>query len=149
MRLTTRSEYGLLALIDIAGRTGEGPVSARAIADRQGIPLKFLEQLFAALRRAGVLTAVRGARGGFELSRDPGSITVLQVVEALEGPLSPTVCDGERPCGRNGECAAGALWSRATDALRSVLVATTLAELARDQRGLDVSRSRRDGGNPT
>lgn len=135
--LTTRSEYGLLALIDIAGRCGEGPVSARGIAERQGIPRKFLEQLFASLRRSGLVTAVRGARGGFELSRDPAAITVLEVVEALEGPLSPTVCDAGRSCGRNGACAAGALWSRATDALRSVLMATTLADLARDQRGLD------------
>lgn len=137
MRLTARSEYGVLALIDIACRHGEGPVSARGIAERQAIPAKFLEQLFVSLRKAGLVTAVRGAHGGFELSRDPEEITVLDVVEALEGPLRPTTCEADGPCGRSGACAAGALWSNATDALRGVLSHTTLAELARNQNGLD------------
>ena len=137
MRLTARSEYGLLALIDIACRRGEGPVSARGIAERQHIPGKFLEQLFVALRKAGLVTAVRGAHGGFELSRDPEGITVLDVVEALEGPLQPTQCPALEPCGRSGPCAAVGVWTQATSALREVLEKTTLAELAELQRGMD------------
>ena len=137
MRLTARSEYGLLALIDIACRSGEGPVSARGIAERQGIPGKFLEQLFVALRQSGLVTAVRGAHGGFELSRDAEGITVLDVVEALEGPLQPTQCPVLEPCGRSGPCAAVGVWTQATNALRDVLGRTTLAELAEMQRNMD------------
>ena len=137
MRLTARSEYGLLALIDLGCRYGAGPVSARGVSERQGIPLKFLEQLLAALRKAGIVHAVRGARGGFVLSREPGAISVLDVVEVLEGPLAATSCDGGQVCGRGGVCAAATVWGRATDALRDVFSTTTLADLASAQSGYD------------
>ncbi len=137
MRLTARSEYGLLALIDIACRRDDAPVSVRGIAERQQIPQKFLEQLFGELRKAGLVTAVRGARGGFQLSRPASSVTVLDVVEALEGPLQPTLCGGAAPCERSQACAASAVWSRATVALREVFVTTTLASLAGVQSEMD------------
>ncbi len=139
MRLTAKSEYGLLAMIELACRYGEGPVSAREIAERRAIPARFLEQLFVALRRAELVTAVRGARGGFVLSADPKEITTLQVVEALEGPLTASVCDSERgnECGNIGACAAAPVWARATDALREVFASTTLAELGGVQDRLD------------
>jgi Rrf2 family protein len=137
MRLTARSEYGLLALIDLACRPDDGPVSARGVAERQRIPGKFLEQLFASLRKAGLVTAVRGAHGGFELSRPATSITVLEVVEALEGPLKPTLCGGEATCERGGACAAADVWGRATSALRDVFGSTTLAALAGAQTAID------------
>jgi Rrf2 family protein len=131
MRLTAKSEYGLLALIDIACRVGGVPVSAREIAERQGIPTKFLEQLFVQLRQAGLVTATRGAKGGFMLGRDASDISVLDIVEALEGPLAPTVCSG--PCDRSPVCAASTVWSRATAALREVFSSTTLSTLADTQ----------------
>jgi Rrf2 family cysteine metabolism transcriptional repressor len=143
VRLTARSEYGLLALIDLACRAGQGPVSARGVAERQRIPGKFLEQLFASLRKAGLVTAVRGAHGGFELSRAASAITVLDVVEALEGPLRPTLCGGEVACERGGACAAADVWGRATSALRDVFGTTTLAALAGAQTAID-----EDGGQP-
>ena len=141
MRLTARSEYGLLAMIDLASQGGSDPVSAREIAERQGIPLKFLEQLLVALRRAGVVTSVRGARGGFSLDREAETVTVLEIVEALEGPLQTTVCDGDRAanCGKTGSCAASVVWGRATDAVRHVFEDTTLDQLAAQQRALDAS----------
>jgi Rrf2 family cysteine metabolism transcriptional repressor len=139
VRLTARSEYGLLALIDLGCRYGEGPVSAREVSERQAVPLKFLEQLLSALRKAGIVQAVRGARGGFALSRDPADITVLDVVEALEGPLAPTSCDGGLECGRSGSCAAASVWGRATSALRDVFATTTLADLVSTQTGYDTS----------
>jgi len=137
MRLTSRSEYGLLALIDLGVRYGDGPVSAREVSQRQGIPAKFLEQLLAALRKAGIVCAVRGAHGGFALTRDPGEITVLEVVEALEGPLAPTSCDGGALCGRSGACAAAGVWARATEALRDVFLTTTIADLSNRQAQYD------------
>ena len=139
MRLTAKSEYGLLAVIDLAVSYGEGPVSAREIAERREIPARFLEQLFVALRRGGVVSAVRGARGGFVLTREPSEISVLEVVEALEGPLETSVCDSERStgCTRSGACAAAPIWARATSALREVFATTTLAELAGNQQRMD------------
>ncbi|MBI5231369.1 MAG: Rrf2 family transcriptional regulator [Coriobacteriales bacterium] len=139
MRLTAKSEYGLIATIDLACNFGLGPVSAREISERREIPARFLEQLFVSLRRAGLVTAQRGARGGFKLSRDPEQITVLDVVEALEGPLETSVCDHERAsgCGRSASCAASSVWSKATRALRDVFAETTLAELAGTQEAMD------------
>lgn len=149
MRLTAKSEYGLLALIDLACRADRGPISAREISDRQGIPAKYLEQLFVALRKAGLVGAVRGAHGGFSLERPAEDITVLDIVEALEGSLRPTVCNGERAavCERGGACAAADVWERATAAVRQVLESTTLASLAHAQEALDetVGATRRPG----
>ncbi len=144
MRLTARSEYGVLAMMDLATLRDAGPVSAREISEHQAIPAKFLEQLMVQLRQAGIVSAVRGARGGFELARDPEDITVLEVVEALEGPLVTTVCDGERAdvCGRSGACAAALVWERATDAVKDVFFSTTLSDLVREQRVLESGISR-------
>lgn len=145
MRLTAKSEYGVLAMIDLACNHGEGPVSAREVAERRNIPPRFLEQLFVALRRAGLVNAVRGARGGFALSDEPSKITVLQVVEALEGPLTASVCETDRgnDCGQSGACAAAPVWMRATRALRDVFDSTTLAELAGTQQRFDERASAR------
>jgi Rrf2 family cysteine metabolism transcriptional repressor len=139
VRLTAKSEYGVLASIDLACSYGRGPVSAREIAERQSIPPRFLEQLFVSLRRAGIVTAVRGAHGGFALTRDPADITVLDVVEALEGPLQASLCDSgkEIGCLKSGTCAAAPVWARATKALRDVFATATLASLAGTQDAFD------------
>lgn len=139
MRLTVKSEYGVLALIDLATRSDGIPASAREVSERQAIPAKYLEQLFVALRRAGLVSAIRGAKGGFVLARDPADISVLSVVEALEGPLSPTVCEGERAhtCQRSGCCAASSVWERATEALRTVFAEASIGDLADRQLELD------------
>jgi Rrf2 family protein len=128
-------------MIDLASQEEREPTSARAISERQGIPAKFLEQLLVTLRRAGLVGSVRGAHGGFHLARDASDITVLEIVEVLEGPLSASVCDGERSeiCGKNESCAAGRVWGRATEAVRHVFHDTTLESLAVDQRALDAS----------
>lgn len=145
MRLTAKSEYGLLALIDLACSGAGRPVSAREIAERQGIPTKFLEQLFVSLRKAGIVTARRGAKGGFVLGSDASGITVLDIVEALEGPLGPTVCDGQTSCAKSPVCAAATVWVRATAALRDVLGTTTLSELA-DVQNVMAGSAGRDNG---
>ncbi len=141
MRLTAKSEYGLLAMIELACRSSGEPVSAREISQVQQIPPKYLEQLFVALRRSGLVSAVRGARGGFTLNRLATDITVLDIVEALEGPLRPVICDSERVarCGRGDGCAAADVWESATAAAREVFVSTTLHSLARKQEALNES----------
>lgn len=139
MRLTAKSEYGVLAAIDLACNWGGGPVSAREIAERRAIPPRFLEQLFVPLRRAGLVTAVRGAKGGFVLTRPPEEITVLDIVEALEGSLTASVCDSQKGanCSKNASCAAAPVWASATAALRDVFAGTTLASLAGTQDSFD------------
>jgi len=147
MRLTAKSEYGVLAMIDLACTYGSGPVSAREIAERRQIPPRFLEQLFVALRRGGIVSAVRGAKGGFVLTREPTQITVLEIVEALDGPVETSVCDSERDagCTRSGACAAAPIWAKATKALRDVFATTSLAELAGNQQRMDSRTSTVNG----
>jgi len=139
MRLTAKSEYGVQALVFLAEKAGEGPVSAREIAEEQRIPIKFLEQLLVTLRKSGFVSAQRGAHGGFVLGRSAGDITVLEVVEALEGPLSPSPCDGTRDCGHASACAAAPVWEEAGQALRDVLGAATIQTIASRQVALDAA----------
>lgn len=137
MRLTARSEYGLLALVEIASG-GDVPRSSRELSERWEIPTKFLEQLLSTLKRAGILRSVRGARGGYVLARPAREISVLAVVEALEGPLEPSMCSRDAAvCSQSARCAAGAVWGRVSDAVRGVLSSATLQDLAGDQRRLD------------
>lgn len=145
MRLTARSEYGLLALVEIA--SGEAsPRSSRELSERWEIPAKFLEQLLAALKRAGIVRSVRGAHGGYVLARPASQVSILAVVEALEGPIAASMCARESDaCAQSAHCAAGAVWGRVSDAIRDVLSSATLEDLAVDQRLLDAVASPTEG----
>lgn len=135
MRLSARSEYGLLALIDMTA-TDARPLATRELAESRGLPAAFLEQLLADLRRAGLVRATRGPRGGFTLTRNADEITALEIVEALEGPIAPSVCAPDA-CGREEGCAAASVWGDVSDAVRSALSEFTLARLAEEQARLD------------
>jgi Rrf2 family protein len=87
MRISTRGEYGLLALVELAMSARQGPVQAQQIARKQGIPKQYLDQLMLALRKAGFVESVRGRQGGYALARSPKEITLLDVVSAMEGPV--------------------------------------------------------------
>ncbi|PKQ19224.1 MAG: Rrf2 family transcriptional regulator [Actinobacteria bacterium HGW-Actinobacteria-6] len=139
MRLTARSEYGLLALVEIASG-GDSPRSVRDLSERWELPAKFLEQLLAALKRAGILHSIRGAHGGYVLARPASQISALEIVEALEGPIAPSMCDRESPgCAQSAHCAAGAVWGRVSDAVRGVLASATLEDIAGNQQRLDAT----------
>jgi Rrf2 family protein len=90
MRLTLRSEYALLALVYLGRRSSEGLISSAAIARAQQIPPRFLDQILLALKRAHLVRSVKGRGGGFQLAREPGAITLAEVVRLLDGPLAPT-----------------------------------------------------------
>ncbi len=90
MKLTTRSEYGLLALIYLARHEGEGYISIETIAKAQGIPPKFLEQLMLALKRARFLKSVKGQKGGYQLAKKPNQISLAEVIRLFDGALAPT-----------------------------------------------------------
>ena len=116
--ITTKSRYAVSALAELAGRGSAGPVPINEIARRREIPVQFLESLFGSLRRAGILQSQRGAKGGYSFARPPGEVTVLEVVEVLEGELGAAAA------------ATGGLWADAAAALRGVLGEVTLAEVA-------------------
>jgi len=121
--ITTKSPYAVLALAELARSGGGAPVPIAELARRRDVPAQFLEQLFAALRRAGVLRSQRGVKGGYAFAREPSQVTVLEVVELLDGPL-----------GRDSQ----GVFADAAGAARQVLGQTTIADV--------IERERREAG---
>ncbi len=118
LAITSKAPYAVRALSELARRGGDAPVPIGEIARAREIPVQFLEGLFATLRRAGVLQSQRGVKGGYLFARPPAEITVLEIVELLEGNLG---ADAD---------AAGPIWSEAVGAVRGVLGANTIADVA-------------------
>jgi Rrf2 family transcriptional regulator, cysteine metabolism repressor len=118
LAITSKSPYALSALVELARTGGSAPVPIGEIARRRQIPVQFLEGLFATLRRAGILQSQRGVRGGYTFARPPTEITVLEVVELLEGELG---ADAEK---------SGPIWTEAIDAVKGVLGGATIADVA-------------------
>ena len=114
LSITTKSPYALRALAELARTGGAGPVPIGELARRRDIPVQFLEQLFAVLRRAGVLRSQRGVKGGYSFARDPAEVTVLEVVELLDGRVG---------------AGAESIFAEAGDAARAVLANATIADI--------------------
>lgn len=112
--ITTKSPYAVLALSELARSSDGQPVPIGELARRRDVPVQFLEQLFAALRRAGIISSQRGVHGGYRFAREPGTVTVLEIVELLDGPL-----------GRDAD----GVFAEAADAARKVLSRTTIADI--------------------
>lgn len=135
MKLSTRGQYGTRALLDLALHRGEGPVLLKDIAQRQQISLAYLEHLVAPLIAGGVLRSTRGARGGVSLARPPAEIRLSEVVQLLEGSITPVECiDNPGVCDRSGSCATRDIWGEMKKAINGVLDATTLQDLAERQK---------------
>jgi Rrf2 family cysteine metabolism transcriptional repressor len=140
MMFSTRAEYGVRVMIQLGRRHGEGPVPLAEIAESERLPLPYLEQLVARLRKAELVRSTRGAHGGYELEREPAEITMAEVVYALEGTLVPMQCFSDPGTSRvlcNHEidgyenCATKLLWTRVQGGVARALEQTTLAELAK------------------
>jgi DNA-binding IscR family transcriptional regulator len=123
LSITSKSPYAVLALAELAQSSGVDPVPIAELARRRDVPVQFLEQLFAVLRRAGVISSQRGVKGGYRFARDPSTVSVLEVVELLDGPL-----------GRDAQ----GVFADAAAAARHVLAATTIADV--------IERERREAG---
>jgi Rrf2 family protein len=157
MRISTRSEYGLRALMELGIET-RGALSLRDIAARQNISLDYLEQIMPALKSAGLIQARRGAQGGYQLARPASEITMLDILSTLEGSLDPMACLSSQPlppeldemnnqkavatradspvldtCGASGSCAVQEVWREVKTAMETVLRRLTLAELIERQ----------------
>lgn len=139
MRVSTKGDYGVRALIELAHRYGEGPVQSADIAGRQGIPEPYLDQLLTAMRRAGFIRSVRGPQGGHALVRHPSEIRLAEVIEALEGSLSPIACLDQPECAKPGSCAQRDVWAEVRRATQEILNGVTIGELALKERRLAVA----------
>ena len=138
MLFSTKAEYGIRLMVEL-GRTADGaPVSLSAIAEAELLPLSYLEHLVAKLREADLVTSTRGAHGGYQLARPPEEIDMLEVVQALEGPITPMECfheerEGKVLCSHEGDdgraCATKVLWTRVQGGVTKALGGTTVAEL--------------------
>lgn len=134
MRISSRGEYGVRAMFDLAQHFGEGPIPLKLIAERQGISEHYLEQLMGALRKAGLVGSVRGAQGGYELNAHPESVTVGDIIRALEGPVL-TIHGNEsekaRPQGTESpdQLALRTMWTGLAEEVNEVLNGVNLAHL--------------------
>lgn len=129
MKLSTKGKYALYAMHYLAQKSGEGPQPLKAIAE-VGIPEQYLEQLLGNLRRAGLLKTVRGAQGGYQLAKAPGDVTVGDIIEATEGPISLSEClSHETRCAKSGGCAARLVWEELTGSINNVLQGITLQDM--------------------
>jgi Rrf2 family protein len=136
---SSKAEYGVRLMVELGRQTPEQPTSLKAIADAEGLPLAYLEQVVARLRKAGLVMSARGAHGGYWLARDPEQITMYDVVGALEGTIAPMECfvndQTERVvCSHLGPesaraCATKLLWTRVQGGIIRSLQTTTLADL--------------------
>ncbi len=121
-------------MYELARRQSAGPVALNDIAETQGLSLNYLEQLFRPLRRAGLVRSTRGVHGGYVLGREPGSITVGDVVRVLDGPIAPSDCvlpgvEGEGRCEMSSSCVARGVWEKVRDAVEDVLDGISLESL--------------------
>lgn len=134
MKLSTRSRYGLKAMVDLALVYGEGCVSIASLAAQQGVSDAYLEQLIGNLRKAGLVTSSRGAQGGYALSRAPEDINVGEVLQVLEGSTAVSDCVGTEGvnCGNACSCSARPLWIKLQSRINEVLCATSLKDMADD-----------------
>jgi Rrf2 family protein len=144
MKVSKRVTYGIMAAVDLAINAKESPTQARAIARRQGIPVRFLEQVLHALKNADLVESHRGAQGGYLLSREPSNLSIADILEALEGPVfhrSP-VSQGTRDRSTTKpELLLGDVWEQVQQAERKVLEGITVEHLATHQRTLDAQRN--------
>jgi Rrf2 family iron-sulfur cluster assembly transcriptional regulator len=139
MQLTTRGRYAVTAMLDLALHAGARPVRLADIAARQGISLSYLEQLFACLRRDGLVDSVRGPGGGYRPGRPLEELSVGKIIDSVNEPIDVTRCEGRGDCQHGDTCLTHHLWMELSDNLHQFLDGITLADLIR--RGPE-SRSR-------
>ncbi len=131
MKLSTRTRYGVRAILELAENHGAGPLRVKTIAQRQDISVKYLEQLMAILKSAALVRSIRGAKGGYLLAKAPNQIKLSDVFYALEGPsaISLECLEDKSYCARVADCAARQLWAQLQQAIETVLQSMTLQDL--------------------
>ena len=139
MKVSTKSRYGLAAMVDLAEQYGKGPVALRSVAARQQVSEHYLEQLMSSLRKAGFVRSIRGAQGGYILARDPATISVGDSVRAMEGPIAPVDClladrgENNPYCEKTCDCIRRNIWQKMGDSINVTLDSILLSSLCRDE----------------
>ncbi|MGE5241578.1 MAG: Rrf2 family transcriptional regulator, partial [Bacteroidota bacterium] len=129
MKLTTKGRYAVTAMLDLALRYDKGAVTLADIARRQGISLSYLEQLFAKLRRSGLVDSVRGPGGGYTLAMEPTKISVAEIIMAINENIDATRCGGEKNCHGDEACLTHQLWEDLSTRIHEFLNGITLGDL--------------------
>lgn len=135
MRLTTKGRFAVTAMIDLAMRQHNGPVTLAGISQRQKISLSYLEQLFGKLRRHELVESTRGPGGGYTLARPMRDVSVADIIFAVDEPLDATSCGGKENCHDDGPCMTHELWTNLNRKMIEFLDGVTLQELVEQQRG--------------
>ncbi len=140
MLFSTKAEYGVRLMVELGRQPGSAPIALSAVAEAENLPLSYLEHLVAKLRQAELVKSTRGARGGYRLARPAAEITMDEVVEALEGQITPMECFHLTPAGKvlcsheidaDHACATKLLWTRVQGGVNKALSGTTLADLVK------------------
>lgn len=134
MRLTTKGRFAVTAMIDLAMRQHNGPVTLAGISQRQKISLSYLEQLFGKLRRHDLVESTRGPGGGYTLARNMRDVTVADIIFAVDEPLDATQCGGKENCQDDGQCMTHELWTNLNRKMIEFLDSVSLQELVDQQR---------------
>ena len=141
MKLSTRTRYGVRAILELAESYWQGPLQLKIIAQHQDISVKYLEQIIAMLKSGGFVRSIRGAKGGYILVKAPNQIKLNDVFDCLEGPVSTVECvENEDYCARAADCIARQLWMQVQEAIKNVLKSITLQDLldrTKDKQALD------------
>lgn len=144
MRLTTKGRYAVTAMLDLALHHGRGPITLADIAQRQGISLSYLEQLFSRLRKRSLVSSVRGPGGGYSLGREAAEITVAEVISAVDESVDTTRCGGAHNCQDNERCLTHDLWYDLSDRIFVYLNDISLQDLM-DREGVKRVAERQNG----
>ena len=143
MRLTTKGRFAVTAMIDLAMRQSEGPVTLAGISKRQKFSLSYLEKLFGKLRRVQIVESTRGPGGGYTLSREGNTITVADIITAVDEPIDATQCGGKGNCHgqdeANSQCMTHDLWSNLNKKMVEYLQSVTLTDLVLEQKNRNVA----------
>jgi Rrf2 family iron-sulfur cluster assembly transcriptional regulator len=142
MRLTTKGRFAVTAMVDLALRDGSGPVTLAEISSRQKISLSYLEQLFGKLRRHQLVESVRGPGGGYCLARDTATVSVADIILAVDEPIDATQCGGKENCHDDQKCLTHDLWANLNKHIFDYLEAVTLRQLVEQQRAREAGVAR-------
>ena len=141
MRLTTKGRYAVTAMLDLTLNFEMGAITLSDISDRQGISLSYLEQLFARLRKQGLVSSSRGPGGGYRLSRSGDEITVLDVISAVDEKVDSTQCEGKSNCHDGEACLSHELWQSLSDQISKYLSGISLAQVVQEhERKKDIEK---------
>jgi Rrf2 family iron-sulfur cluster assembly transcriptional regulator len=148
MQITRAGEYGVLGLMNLARRSPGQMAMIDDVSRTERIPKSFLAKIFQDLVKAGLVRSIRGAGGGFALVKDPAQVSVLEIIEAIEGKIVFQRCKQLKPdCDHAGGCALCGLFEQAQDGVKDVLLRTTLVDLIRQQETIELTRGRKEHAN--